>query len=69
MAPDHVKIRFVPNNTLKVIKLSSPLIYYLLTAGEKNIDPMLRRDYEKVLDEEIRKHTPSLTTSLGELFA
>jgi hypothetical protein len=68
MAPDHVKIRFVPNNTLKVIKLSSPLLYYLLTAGEKNIDPMLRRDYEKVLDEEIRKHTPSLTISLGELF-
>jgi hypothetical protein len=67
IGPDNVRMKFVPSNTLKVIKLPSPLIYYLLTADVKAIDSKLKELYEKMLSEKIREYSPGLSKLLNEL--
>jgi hypothetical protein len=68
--PDKAFARQYPENTLLVIKLPPPLIYYLLAANVKAIDSKLRELYEEILTTLTDKeYLPELVKLLGELFA
>jgi hypothetical protein len=68
--PDKAFAKRVPENTLLVIKLPSPLIYYILATSTKAIDSKLKELYEDILATLISKeYLPELTRLLGELFA
>jgi hypothetical protein len=66
IAPKNIKLMLLPDNTLKVIKLPSPLVYYLLASG-RALNAEFKRYCMDVLAEEVKKHALELGQSLGKL--
>jgi hypothetical protein len=66
IVPENIRLMLLPDNTLKIIKLPSPLVYYLL-ASERALDAEFKGYCMNVLAEEVKKHALELGQPLKEL--
>lgn len=66
IVPENIRLMLLPDNSLKVIRLPSPLVYYLLASG-RALDRKFEEYCTEVLVEEIKRHAFELGQSLREL--
>jgi hypothetical protein len=58
IVPDNIRIKLVPDIVLRVLRLPSPLVYYMLTTAD--IDAAFQQYCEDLLDEMLRKYSAEL---------